>query len=503
MDHGSRESSKEPVRAPLFERLFVMAIMAMLLAPLILTFVLPESEDASSSEKRELAPVPQLMVNDAVNPRVLSEAGDYYADHFAMRAQLVELDTTIKQSVFGTSAVPSVVVGNGGWLYYAGELGDYQQTNVMSDQALQNAARNLALAQEVLESNGKRFLVVVAPNKSSLYPTNMPFYYVPGEGENNYTRLMSLLRQQGVHVVDLKTLFSTREGSWYLKRDSHWTDEGALLAYEAICRALNRRASSYSDEEATNVARVGDLDAMLHPVSAEPEKQTHRSAVDQYSFANDATSVEDSYIVTNAHGKAARGNLLMYRDSFGNALLPPFASAYKQAVFTKLVPYDMSARMCGFADDIVIERAERHLAYFASNPPYMPAPVRVIKNENSPTKSSTTAFFSTNGPYLVVEGSLDESVATGAGHVFVEVSIPHVGTRTYEAFRVSKADGAGVDFEGQEYESSPNIVGDLGYRVYVALRQDANEVPKGCSARILVGNEADCVEVGSVTYAGE
>lgn len=483
------------------QRIFVVALMLLLVAPLVLMPLLPPASDEASSEKRELAPAPRAMVDGAPNPRVLTEAGDYFADHFALRAQFVDLDATLRQNVFLTSATGGVVVGTDGWLYYSGEMGDCQRTAVMSDRAASNAAHNLALVQEVLEAQGKRFVLAIAPNKSTLYPEHLPYYRLQGEGPSSYDKVLAQLKERGVHVVDLRQTFLELEGEWYLKRDSHWTDEGALVAYGAIRSALGRDATLPEADDATNVARVGDLDAMLHPTTAVPEEQAHRNGVDRFVFSGDSTDVEDNYLVTSSTNDDSRGSLLMYRDSFGNALLPSFASAYGQAAFTKLVPYDMGERMCSFADDVVIERAERHLPFFATTPPYMVAPQRSVTHEEDAVASDTSVHLDVNGSYLVVEGTLDESVCPEDARVFVEVVSPQGDTHTYEAFLVSEATDSAEDFEGQQQSSSANIEGDWGYRAYISL-EDGEDTPQGYGVRILVGSEDLAIEVGSVKSNG-
>lgn len=70
----------------------------------------------------------------------------------------------------------------------------------------------------------------------------------------------------------------------------------------------------------------------------------------------------------------ATGNLFMYRDSFGNALLPYFANAYNSAYFTKTFPINLSLEvMSRNSDTVVFEIAERNLIWFAQNPPVLPA----------------------------------------------------------------------------------------------------------------------------------
>lgn len=446
----------------------VALAMALLAAPLVLMPFAPSA--GSSAEKRELAPLPSVTREDgSPNLRLLSDAGDYFSDHFAFRPLLVDLDATLKQRVFLTSATDTVVVGDDGWLYYAGTLNDYQRRNRMSDRKLANIAHNLALVQESLQARGKRFALAIAPNKSSLYPEHMPYYLPEGEGPSNYERLLPLLRERGVNVVDLHAAFGEQGSTLYFQRDSHWTDEGALLAYGQIMAALGREAQPFGEAPARTDGHEGDVDGMLHPVLLQAEVQEHRESVDQYEVTNEAEGVEDGYIVTAGRSPAAAGRLVMYRDSFGNNLLPPFATTYEQAVFTKLVPFDMGDRMTGFAEDVVIERAERHLGSFASDPPYLPAPERTAPADLASVDAAATVVACQMAPYLLVEGTIDETLANGEGPVLVGVEYVDGSTRWYEAFRVSEPEPTTVDAEGGEGPEESAIRGDGGYRAYIPL----------------------------------
>ena len=53
------------------------------------------------------------------------------------------------------------------------------------------------------------------------------------------------------------------------------------------------------------------------------------------------------------------GSLVMFRDSFGNALLPFMADAYSSAYFSRGVPYQMSEVDEKNADTVIVERADR------------------------------------------------------------------------------------------------------------------------------------------------
>ncbi len=368
-DHGTG-GGKGPCVA------FVIAVMVALVVPLV---CMPFAREDATTEKRELAPVPQPVVDGRPNLSLLSDAGDYFCDHFAFRNLMVDANATLRQRLFLTSATPNVVVGTDGWLYYAGTLNDYQRRNRMSDQALRNAVTNLSLMQEYFEAQGKTFVLAVAPNKNGLYPTHMPYYEMAGEGPTNFERLAPLLEQAGVHFVDLHAAFRSKGEVLYFERDSHWNDRGAMLAYGEIMSALGREAIDPSSFAQGNDKHLGDVDGMLHPVFSSPEEQQTINLGDAYRFTSESSDVEDNYLITASDVAKGGTSLIMYRDSFGNNLIAPFAASYAQAVFTKLVPYDMSERMCAFAKDVVVERTERHLSYFTTNPPYILAPERKVQ----------------------------------------------------------------------------------------------------------------------------
>lgn len=475
---------------------FACVFVIMLLLPLV---CMPFASSDASAEKRELAPSPRLMVDGKPNVNVLSEAGNYFADHFAFRSLLVEWDSTLKQKLFLTSSTNNVVVGTNGWLYYSGTLNDYRRTNAMSDRSIRNAATNLSLMQERITGMGKRFVVAIAPNKNALYPQNMPYYQLKGDGKTNAERLLAEMDLRGVNHTDLYKAFGEQDKVLYFERDSHWNDMGALLAYQTIVGQLGSDPVDFTRGGVEQDAHTGDVDGMLHPVSAAPEKQDVFTAVNEYTITNDAAGVEDNYIITAANSQSAADTLIMYRDSFGNNLLKPFAASYKQAVFTKLVPYDMGDKMTAFAHDVVVERTERHLAYFATNPPYMPAPERQIQNGVTERGGNTSVFVQQNGPYLQIEGTLDNSVVGDEDRVYVTVSGEDGNQRAFEAFLVSKSEGSSDDFEGAaQNEDNGHVTGDWGYRAFLPNDVFMETESKEVSVLAVNGNSAYVIAHGSL-----
>ena len=448
-------------------RAFVGLCLALLLAPLLLMGAW--SQNTASGEKRELAPWPQLVAEDgAPNTGYLGELGAWFEDRFAFRSTLIEFDASWREALLKTSATQNVVVGTEGWLYYRGDLPDYQRTALLSDRTLHNIAHNLALMQEHVEGLGKHFCVTIAPNKATLYPNHLPYYVRAGEGPSNLEQLEPLLAQEGVNYVSLTDVLRAQEGELYLARDSHWSNAGAQVGYRALVEALGRTPLSF-DGATQAQEHVGDLEGMLHPSNPRAEQDSLYLSAQQFSYQDCPEDVEQPLINTKSTAPEATGTLLAYRDSFGNALLPYLATTYTQATFTKLVPYDMGASALESAEDVLVERVERHLSAFATNPPYMPAPPRGAMQVSGKEASATSIQLAVKGPYLVVEGELDPAHAPGDG-VYVALRMADGSLVAFEPFYVSAevAEGA-VDAAGAQDADNGSLASDFGYRAYVPL----------------------------------
>ncbi|NGM17406.1 hypothetical protein GMI70_05215 [Eggerthellaceae bacterium zg-893] len=422
---------------------YVAVVVALLVVPFAAMPFAPSDPDA---ELQELAAWPSLTEDGRVNVNFLSEAGDWFDDHFAFRQQLITANARVRADLFGTSPTDQVVVGTHGWLYYGGTMADYQRTRPLSDRAVANAAANLALLQRYVEAGGATFLLAVAPNKNSLYDENMPYYELAGSGPTNWDRLEAALRKRGVHTVDLFSTLREAGGVQYMKTDTHWNTEGARLAYDAVMDAADIEHDDYRNAAVTwDDGFIGDVEAMLYPLGRTPEPVEAYEAAQRFSYENGATSVEDADIATASTAERKSGSLVMYRDSFGNALLPFFATAFREARFSKLVPYDAAIVPASKADLVVVERAERHLDFFATTPPIMPAPLCEGVAADRSVETATTMDFARDGPYVAVRGVIDGAYASDDMRVCVGVAGDDGEETWYEAFRQSVKSDDKVD----------------------------------------------------------
>lgn len=425
-----------------WKKLYGVLFFAMCLVPSagLLPAALTGSGDGEGNSHEALSDLPALFSEDgSLRDTYFEELGDYFQEHFAYRDRFVTADALLMSKVFGTSAADGVIVGTDGWLYYKDSLEDYQRTNPMSDRELFNVAHSLAMMQTYLEEKGCTFAFTVAPNKNSLYGENMPYYTrVQTDNEKNIDRLQLYLTQEGVNYIDLFSAFENEEEILYHKRDSHWNNKGAAMAADQLLDTLGKEHTSFADTDyEIRTDFSGDLDEMLYPSAVTPEDEIYYTTEFQYTYLNEIESTFDTRIYTaNA---AASGALVMYRDSFGNAILPFLAEAYGTAYFSRGIPYQLSDVDTMLADTLIVERAERFLTEMAASPPVMPAPEAELSEDAVPlTADSVSGVTSgTWGTYTKLGGTIDSSCLDTRSRIFVKLENGTV----YEAFPTTSGDG--------------------------------------------------------------
>lgn len=339
------------------------------LVPLAI-FLLAGPSSAGANER--LAAKPRLYAGTSVSWDVLSDAADYFAGRFGLRQELITADAAVRAAVFHESAADDVLLGTDGWLYYADTLGDFTGSSAMTERQLWCAARNLALMQEYAASRGAQLLFVCAPNKNTVYPEFMPARYVRSTSERNLDRLLASLREQGVPFCDVRDVLRNANSLTYYRTDSHWNGYGSALAHDQILSALGRD-SALASEAFTMQPHRGDLFEMLYPASSRTEDGPALAHARSFSYADDFHAADDQHIRTSS---AASSTLLMFRDSFGNALHADLAEDFGVALFSRAMPYDLSLMDDVQPDTLIVELVARNLCWLCTRPPLLPAPVR-------------------------------------------------------------------------------------------------------------------------------
>ena len=359
--------------SPALDCLLVAAFLVAIVVPLVGTAAGWDRDD-TTAENREPAPLPSSprdLATLAAWPEAFTR---YYADRFAFRARLVRWQARLRIGVLKASPAPDVLLGRDRWLFYAndGAVQDYAGVQPFTAFELEQWRATLQHTQDWLEQRGIGYVFVLAPDKHWIYPERMPGGV---HGKIRPTRLDQLVahlrRHSTVRLVDARDgLVQTSSARrLYHLTDSHWNDQGAFIAYRQVMAEigppLRLQARAPEEMEERVIPRTGfDLARMLGlgSVLVEEDLQLEphggrRSRVVEPTRSNRELMV--TRVVTEGPSSGPRA--LIFRDSFGSAMIPFLSEHFSRAVYLWQTNFDPGQVMAERPDVVIQQWVGRHL----------------------------------------------------------------------------------------------------------------------------------------------
>lgn len=263
---------------------------------------------------------------------------------------------------------PSVIEGREGWLY----LGADVSGACVPSRSLTETMISLRRLRAAVESSGRRFVLVVAPDKTTMVPEHLPVTYLGREcaarARSEFWR--RVLTEAG--AIDLRPALADiarRKGSpVYYPADTHWSQEGGValtyalgeLVHPGITRSWQvapAGSTPWPDDISPLIGRGGVHMIPTYSLAPGGREDCTRSIASDFRIPLRLVSVP----VLGAVNRPVR----MIGDSFTQ-----FASRYLAAAFTDLTivhpetvgaaPRSAGALLAG-GKVVVLEVAERNL----------------------------------------------------------------------------------------------------------------------------------------------
>jgi hypothetical protein len=309
------------------------------------------------------------------------------SDRLPFREQLLGLKTRITL-FFGKGLNPEVVVvGKNGWLFFGNAVGrgidQYRGILRMDERQLGAFQSYFEGIEAELEKNGIPFLLVVAPEKHSIYPENLPPYFSK-KGDSPADQV--LVVAPGFDILDLRSVLQDAKVDspfpLYAKTDSHWNELGAYLAYRKIMERLPEFPPleiGESEFAAPGGPGKGDLAVKVGGGASFPDNFVHvrrdhfpgKFVVEDFKENTASTmpansinrvSQNPSLKVSNP---AKEGTILLIGDSFLENISPFFNNTFGTTVYqhyTQFGPQSVEALVERFRPNaVVFTMAERNL----------------------------------------------------------------------------------------------------------------------------------------------
>jgi len=169
-----------------------------------------------------------------------------FADRFGGRDFLVRLHHGTLLRTFGVSALGTVLPGTDGWFYWLGEdgqslAGHFRGTADFPQRDVDATVAELGRRLDWLAAQGIAYVVVVVPEKFTIYPEHLPAWVARSTAPSPLDRVRDAIVRDGrVNFIDLRSALREAKARErvYFKTDSHWNFNGAVVGYEVLMRAV-------------------------------------------------------------------------------------------------------------------------------------------------------------------------------------------------------------------------------------------------------------------------
>ncbi|MEJ2219680.1 MAG: sialate O-acetylesterase [Desulfobacterales bacterium] len=274
----------------------------------------------------------------------------YFNDSFSLRSPLIFAKRWLDYRLFLMTDIEEVHVGRNGWLYSRQSIDDYRKEACDRVQEMQRLVLDLHAIEKIIEATGRRFLFVVAPNKSTIYPENVGF--VPKSTGCDRSLYDLFLETNEIHPVKSfvglqQSLLEARTDNalLYDKAATCWNDLGAGVAAESIQAQLIQDASRKQAFDYGRREAGGDDDLARKLMG-------FLSGVDDVPVMHIASSVQSEL-----------SSAIVYGDNFIENLIPHIAQIFNrlEIIRTDSIPARQYGENLRAGDLILLERAESGL----------------------------------------------------------------------------------------------------------------------------------------------
>lgn len=325
------------------KKLFVLAAVLLLALPLLLS---PFGVDIRAYR------------TDAQVSTFAADPVGYVSDRLALRTAAITGRSRML-GLIGESGSPQVIMGREGFLYFAPSLQGIGAQPLTAQETAALAERFVALDQ-ALAADGRHLIILIAPDKRSIYPEYLPGYILPPE-RDALTEINTTLTAAGLTVLDAQSLLIAHkeDGLLYFVGDSHWNARGARIVYQELMRLTGTQdAPTYADVPFLP-GTAGDLILLCQPGTPPTEADAEPDIPRVYRTVRPMRTIDDARIQTTSPTTDLR--LLVVRDSFGRALFPYLANTAGSMTFSRSDKDIIAQAAAADADWVVVEVVQRNV----------------------------------------------------------------------------------------------------------------------------------------------
>lgn len=353
---------------------FLIIIFSVILAIPSLDNIFNFSPIKELFEKRILSSKPQTPSNLQELKKYPQVFENFYNDNFGFRKTLIHLNSWMMDNVFNQSPSDRAVIGKNGWLYFDNynSLADAQGKIIYDSKILENGVRNLVKNWQELKKNNIDYVLVIAADKSTIYPEFLPDYIKPQAENRRLDQFLTVLKKTSPNfpVLDLREAVleaKTKEAhEIYYKTDTHWNQLGSYAGYVAIINFLARNHPGLKiipRDEFTLISGVKSDGDVADIMNLKLNYDIEYSLIPKTPFQFSEIKINDAerkqfhkpFFFTNKNQNLPI--LFSYKDSFSDGLMNFLPENFSKSYFTNEFPCQINLQIIQkYHADIVIQQ---------------------------------------------------------------------------------------------------------------------------------------------------
>lgn len=416
--------------------LFVLFLTVLYLPPILM--MITPAKAVSEIEKRPLAAFPAWHWEIPSIWSFPTKLNAYIRDHFGLRDILVGCRAILSIKVLNSSPVSSLRIGKEGWFYWnKHQLSeDFRGRHPMSASDRLIFLEGMRCKGQWLAERGIRYLMVIAPEKQTIYPEYLPEYLQRNKGRTRFDQIRDSIVQgypglDPLAFLDLKDalLRQKKRHQIYYRTDTHWNFRGGLVCYEEIAKRLSAwfpditpKPRSFFQELVIPNEEGGDL---LQQVNAHGVLREDRPIFQPQYVCSGRWPVETIKTSIPAFGmgcEEARHKAIVFRDSYFNYVLPFLSEHFAEIIYI-WNGYDQTIvqqMIETFHPDVVIEEfLERFLSAPVTDHRENWKVIQAMSQEHFSAAPIAVAHIATAKDILPIH---DASIDTGSSPVILNAS---------------------------------------------------------------------------------
>lgn len=232
-------------QSTVFDICCILGLFLFLILPMLGMFMTPDATRFKRIERRQPAPAPSISIRFDKESQLFEK---WFNDRVAFRFELIRMMTRLYRALGVSSKPDRVIIGKDDWLF----LGDQSCDAVTQHRRLDRADRGdvpkavnfFVTLRDALREKDIPFILLVAPDKHTIYPEKLPGWAQHGiKAPSRLDLIRDNLLDREVIVVDpTKRLQQNKspEQILYFPGGTHWNSVGGFYAFMETVPHLQR-----------------------------------------------------------------------------------------------------------------------------------------------------------------------------------------------------------------------------------------------------------------------